>query len=139
MTRPSWLGRAARNRHRHAIEQASRRWRGGRRDDSARTRRKILISTQVAARGARRLDYNRFLEALAQTSLRLYPTLDPCEAFAALCAEHIFGLVAVESDARGTVQSVLDDLERPAPAPVPGPPPGLPPGAPPPPPPPPPE
>ena len=36
MTRPSWLGRAARNRHRHAIEQASRRWRGGRRDDSAR-------------------------------------------------------------------------------------------------------
>jgi hypothetical protein len=47
MTRPSWLGRAARNRHRHAIEQASRRWRGGTRDDSARTRRKILISTQV--------------------------------------------------------------------------------------------
>ena len=47
MTRPSWLGRAARNRHRDAIEQASRRWLGGRRDDSARTRRKILISTQV--------------------------------------------------------------------------------------------
>ena len=37
-----------RNRHRHAIEQAARRWRGGRREDSARTRRKILISTQVA-------------------------------------------------------------------------------------------
>ena len=37
----AWLGRAARNRHRHAIEQASRRWRGGRRDDSSRTRRKI--------------------------------------------------------------------------------------------------
>ena len=48
-TRPSWLGRAARNRHRHAIEQASRRWRGGRRDDSARTRRKHLISTQVTS------------------------------------------------------------------------------------------
>ena len=47
MARPSWLGRAVRNRHRHAIEQAARRWRGGRRDDSARTRRKILISTQV--------------------------------------------------------------------------------------------
>ena len=31
----------------NAIEQASRRWRGGRRCDSARTRRKILISTQV--------------------------------------------------------------------------------------------
>jgi hypothetical protein len=46
MTRPSWLGRVARNRHRHAIEQASRRWREGRRDDSAGMRRKILISTQ---------------------------------------------------------------------------------------------
>ena len=44
---PSWLRRAVRNRHRHAIEQVSRRWRGGRRGDSARTRRKILISTQV--------------------------------------------------------------------------------------------
>ena len=38
MARPTWLGRAARNRH--AIEPASRRWRG--------TRRKILISAQVA-------------------------------------------------------------------------------------------
>ena len=47
MTWPRWLRRAVRKRHRHAIEQASRRWRGGRRDDSARTRRKILISTQV--------------------------------------------------------------------------------------------
>ena len=35
MTRPCWPRRAARNRHRHAIEQASRRWRGGRRGDSA--------------------------------------------------------------------------------------------------------
>ena len=50
MTRPSWLGRAVRNSHRHAVEQASRRWRGGRRDDSARTRRKILISTQAGTR-----------------------------------------------------------------------------------------
>ena len=41
------LHRAVRNRHRHAIEQASRRWREGRRDDSGRTRREILISTQV--------------------------------------------------------------------------------------------
>ena len=42
------VGCAVRNQHRHAIEQASRRWRGGQRDDSARTRRKILMSTQVA-------------------------------------------------------------------------------------------
>ena len=44
MTLPCWLRRAVRNRHRHAIEQASHRWRGGRREDSARTPRKILIS-----------------------------------------------------------------------------------------------
>ena len=37
-TLPCWLRRAMRNRHRHAIELASRRW---------RTRRKTLISTQV--------------------------------------------------------------------------------------------
>ena len=29
MTWPRWLRRAVRNRHRHAIEQVSRRWRGG--------------------------------------------------------------------------------------------------------------
>ena len=39
MTQPCWLRRVVRNRHRHAIEQVSRRWRGGRRDDAARTRR----------------------------------------------------------------------------------------------------
>ena len=37
MTRPSWLGRAVRNQHCYAIEQ----------DDSERTRRKMMISTQV--------------------------------------------------------------------------------------------
>ena len=35
MTRPCWLGRAVRNRHRHAIEQASHRWRAGRHDERA--------------------------------------------------------------------------------------------------------
>ena len=37
MAWPRWLRRAVRNPHRHAIEQASRRWRGGRRGDSERT------------------------------------------------------------------------------------------------------
>ena len=46
ITRPSWLGRAVRNDHRHAIEQASRRWRGRRREDSGRSRREILIYAQ---------------------------------------------------------------------------------------------
>jgi hypothetical protein len=41
MTRPCWLRRAVRNRHRDAIEQTSRRWRGGWHDDSARRRREI--------------------------------------------------------------------------------------------------
>ncbi len=46
---PVWKSTSA-SGARHAIEQASRRWRGGRRGDSARARRKILISTQVVAR-----------------------------------------------------------------------------------------
>ena len=54
MTWPRWFRRAVRNRHRHAIEQGSRRWRRGRRGDSARTRRKILISTQVPRPTSRR-------------------------------------------------------------------------------------
>ena len=36
-----WPRRAMRNRHRHAIEQVARRWRGGRREDSARARREF--------------------------------------------------------------------------------------------------
>ena len=46
-TWPRWLRRAVRNRHRHAIEQASRRWHGGRRGDSGRTRRKFDFHTAV--------------------------------------------------------------------------------------------
>ena len=41
---------SVRNRHRHAVEQASRRWRGGRRGDSGRTRRKFEFHTRTAAR-----------------------------------------------------------------------------------------
>ena len=40
MTWPRWLRRVVRNRHRYAIEQASRRWRGGQRAVNS-------ISTQV--------------------------------------------------------------------------------------------
>ena len=49
MTWPRWLRRAVRNRYRHAIEQVSRRWRGGRRGDSGRTRRKFDFHTGWAS------------------------------------------------------------------------------------------
>ena len=42
------LGYLCGNQPVRRVHPASRRWRGGRRDDSARTCRKILISTQVA-------------------------------------------------------------------------------------------
>ena len=45
--RPCWLRRAVRNRHRHAIELASRRWRGGHDLAVAETRRENLIYAQV--------------------------------------------------------------------------------------------
>ena len=66
MTLPCWLRRAVRNRHRHAIEQAARRWRGGRRDDSARTRRKILTSTQAGGQVQVPGQLPRRLRALAR-------------------------------------------------------------------------
>ena len=48
MTLPLRLRRAVKpHRHRHAIEQASRRWSGGRRDASVGRRREILIYVQV--------------------------------------------------------------------------------------------
>ena len=48
MTRPCWLLRAVRNRHRHAIEQVSRRWRRGRRDESAQRAAKLIYEQVVA-------------------------------------------------------------------------------------------
>ena len=47
MTLPCWLRRAVRTRHRHAIEQASHRWRGGRRGESGRTRGKFDFHTGI--------------------------------------------------------------------------------------------
>ena len=77
MTRPSWLGRAARNRHRHAIEHVSRRWRGGRRDDSARTRRKILISTQVNAIGSRSVSSTVMASSSSSSRARAFSSVSP--------------------------------------------------------------
>ena len=72
MTRPCRLRRAVTNRHRHAIEQASRRWRGGRRDGSARTRREILISTQVVTDDT---DATTFASYYAQNTPRIVKNL----------------------------------------------------------------
>ena len=81
MTRPCWLRRVVTNRHRHAIEQVPRRWRGGRRDDSARTRRKILISTQVRASHRTRLGRSaRPSERTAASSTALSSSLTYSES-----------------------------------------------------------
>ena len=45
MTWPRWLRRVVRNRHRHAIEQVSCRWRGGR--PVIQDERAVNCSTQV--------------------------------------------------------------------------------------------
>ena len=73
-----------------------------------------IIFAHAVAHGERRLDYNHFLEALYQMALRKYPECDPMSAFANLLAEHILGLVAEESAAKGTVERILNDLTRPA-------------------------
>ena len=66
----SSLGRAVRNRHRHAIEQASRRWRGGRREDSARTRRKFDVHTGTEAKRAYVLQFDGDPAASQTANLR---------------------------------------------------------------------
>ena len=96
MARPCWLRRVVMNRHRHAIEQASRRWRGGRRDDS--TRRKILISTQAAT-----------LAAILEIELGVAVTdaaVDACDKLAAADAAQRRGDKEL---ARKTLRALLDD------------------------------
>ena len=57
MTRLCWLRRAVRNRHRHAVEQASRRWRGGHDWAVGGGAPRHLISTQNSTTGpAQRFD-----------------------------------------------------------------------------------
>ena len=51
---PCWLRRAVRNRHRHAVEQASRRWREGHDWAVGGDARRHLISTQAATRARTR-------------------------------------------------------------------------------------
>ena len=54
MTWPRWLHRAVRNRHRHAVEQASRRWRGVYDWAVGGDAQRHLISTQVLTSAGRR-------------------------------------------------------------------------------------
>ena len=57
MTRPCWLRRAVRNRHRHAVEQASRRWRGGHDAAEGGDAPRRLISTRRRTRAGWRLTH----------------------------------------------------------------------------------
>ena len=103
MTRLCWLRRAVRNRHRHAIEQASRRWRGGRHDYSNAQR--ILISTQAFAKAdleimhtqlcaqqewranepaQKLMRWTTFVRALQQLATRAFPDQDVGAAFGRL-------------------------------------------------------
>ena len=120
MTRPSWLGRAVRNQHRHAIEQASRRWRGGRRDDAARTCRKILISTQVLRlrpgprrrRRARRRrhDARRFYGAIQWVPVTKLPYWAVRATSIRFGAADVLpaDVAAIDAYADGTDQSIVD-------------------------------
>ena len=59
MAWPRWLGREVRNRHHHAMEQVSRRWRGDRRGYSGRTRPKFDFRTAVNRPSRKANDTNR--------------------------------------------------------------------------------
>jgi hypothetical protein len=75
MTRPCWLRRAVRNRQRHAIEQASRRWRGTRRKFDSHTgeKRKAVeksLQGDVAEAKALETSYADASKALEEASSR---------------------------------------------------------------------
>ena len=95
MTWPRWLRQAVRNRHRHAIEEVSRRWRGGRRGDQ-NERVVNLISTQVDESNGF-FDYGRDNNVFTGTKCEdddcgVTFELDPiAEAGHKLCTESGFG------------------------------------------------
>ena len=114
MTRPSWFGRAARNRHRHAIEQASRRWRGGRRDDSARTRSKILISTQEKIRKWI-VDRNLDVDIEVDGGIKATPeTIGACAAAGANCFIAGSGLFAYDDMSQGVkeLKAIAEEYQK---------------------------
>ena len=56
-----------------------------------------LIFTRVKEKGARRIKYKQFLDALCLMAARKYPDVDPADAFAALLERHVFQAPAAMS------------------------------------------
>ncbi|KAJ8608898.1 hypothetical protein CTAYLR_005307 [Chrysophaeum taylorii] len=76
-----------------------------------------IIFAHAVPHGERRMDYNHFLEGLAEVALRKYPDASPMTAFAMLLIYHIFGLLVAEDDGDNddarALQRVLADLNAP--------------------------
>lgn len=71
-----------------------------------------VVFTKCKNRGERRLNYSRFLDALASLAAVRYPDEDPVTAFTYLLCRHIFGLLASKSgDGAGeTTEQVRSEL-----------------------------
>lgn len=71
-----------------------------------------VVFTKCKNRGERRLDYSRFLDALAALAAVRYPDEDPVTGFSFLLSRHIFGLLASKGEDRAgeTTQQVRAEL-----------------------------
>lgn len=71
-----------------------------------------VVFTKCKNRGERRLNYSRFLDALAALAAVRYPDEDPVTAFTYLLCRHIFGLLASkgEDHAGETTEQVRSEL-----------------------------
>jgi hypothetical protein len=68
-----------------------------------------IVFTKVKPQGCRRLDFEHFLNALAELAYRKYPDDEPRQAFAKLLSKSIFGLFDQQPVRDNTI---VDNIRR---------------------------
>ncbi len=72
-----------------------------------------LVFSKAKPLGVRRLEYEHFLDAILQLSMRIYPDEEPTKAIAYVLANFIFGVFDQESDVSdkdATIERIYDEL-----------------------------
>ena len=71
-----------------------------------------IIFTKAKPQGARRLNFENFLNALLELSIRKFPNEDPSVSFAKLLSYHIFGLFDIQPSIGGSIihEKIRDEI-----------------------------
>jgi len=67
-----------------------------------------LIVSKAKPLGVRRLEYEHFLDALLQLSIRIYPDEEPTKAMAYVLANFIFGVFDQETAQNG--EAIIEEI-----------------------------